>query len=189
MSDDLMTARKTDDEVRYLVPDEGNAAALRAMARRCFADTFSNLYEREPFEQFLEEAYGEGGSMSRDLLDPTIDWLTAEVRGQVIGYAKLRSLVAPAPNPQKGALELQQIYVLREWHGRGIAERLMYWALERAHALGAPEVYLTVFDHNERAKRFYTRHGFVEVGHCTFRLGSRIDDDRIYRKILDLVRG
>jgi len=49
---------------------------------------------------------------------------------------------------------------------------------------GAPELYLTVFDHNERAKRFYTRHGFVDVGQCTFRIGDRIDDDRVWRRRL-----
>jgi GNAT superfamily N-acetyltransferase len=137
-----------------------------------------------PFEQFLDETYGEGGSMSRELLDTNIEWLIADVGGKIIGYAKLRPLVAPAPNPKKGALELQQIYVLREWHGRGVAERLMHWALDRARTLGGPEIYLTVFDQNERAKRFYIRHGFIEVGHCSFELGSRTYDDRVWWKIL-----
>jgi GNAT superfamily N-acetyltransferase len=184
MCDALSSRKKIDEEVSYFVPDISKAAALRTMARKCFADTFSHLYDREPFEQFLGEVYGEEGSMSSELLDPTTEWFTAEVCGQVVGYAKLRTLAAPAPSPQKGALELQQIYVLREWHGRGVAERLMHWALDRARTLGAPEIYLTVFDHNERAKRFYTRHGFIEVGHCTFQLGNRIDDDRIWRKTL-----
>lgn len=48
----------------------------------------------------------------------------------------------------------------------------MSWAL--AAAVRAPEVYLTVFDHNERAKRFYRRYGFADVGRCTFALGDRI---------------
>jgi diamine N-acetyltransferase len=81
--------------------------------------------------------------------------------------------------PHLGALELQQIYVLSPWHGSGIAEVLMNWVLDTARADGAPEVYLTVFDHNVRAKRFYGRHGFCEVGHCTFRPGARANDDRI----------
>lgn len=170
--------------VRYFVPAAQHASSLRAMARKCFADTFSHLYDSRPFEDFLDQAYGEGGSLSIDLLDPTIDWLAAEANAQIVGYAKLRQLAAPAPDPQKGALELQQIYVLREWQGLGVAERLMQWALDRGRALGAPEIYLTVFDHNERAKRFYTRHGFAEVGSCTFELGSRIDDDRVWRKAL-----
>ncbi|MGH8182305.1 MAG: hypothetical protein ACREPH_01440 [Rhodanobacteraceae bacterium] len=48
----------------------------------------------------------------------------------------------------------------------------------------APELYLTVFDHSHRAKRFYARHGFREVGRCTFTLGAHIDNDRIGRKKL-----
>jgi ribosomal protein S18 acetylase RimI-like enzyme len=61
----------------------------------------------------------------------------------------------------------------------------MEWGLATARAQGAPEIYLTVFDHNERAKRFYARHGFEEVGRCTFQLGERVDDDRIWRARLD----
>jgi ribosomal protein S18 acetylase RimI-like enzyme len=175
---------RQDDEVRYFIPRNGHCAALRAMARACFADTFSRFYDPQPFAHFLDEVYGDAGHMARDLLDPDIEWFAAATGEAIIGYAKLRPLAAPAPRPRANALELQQIYVLREWHGRGIAERLMGWALDRSRALGAPELYLTVFDHNERAKRFYARHGFVEVGRCTFRLGDRIDDDRIWRKRL-----
>jgi hypothetical protein len=45
MRDALMTsAKKVDEGVKYFVPDIGKAAALCGMARRCFADTFSQLY-------------------------------------------------------------------------------------------------------------------------------------------------
>ena len=60
----------------------------------------------------------------------------------------------------------------------------MSWAIRSAREAKAPDLYLTVFDHNERAKRFYARHGFVEVGNCTFTLGDRVDDDRIWCKPL-----
>lgn len=174
----------TASAIRYFPPARHDADKVLAMARTCFADTFSHLYEAEPFNAFLDEAYGVAGTMSRDLLDPGMEWLVAANDDRIVGYAKLRALSAPAPQPQLGALELQQIYVLRDWHGQGVAEELMRWALDRARALHAPEIYLTVFDHNERAKRFYARHGFVEVGRCTFQLGNRVDDDRIWRRPL-----
>ena len=63
----------------------------------------------------------------------------------------------------------------------------MNWAVRTAAELGAPELFLTVFDHNERAKRFYARHGFEEVGHCTFTLGDRVDEDRIWGKSLTTI--
>lgn len=83
-------------------------------------------------------------------------------------------------------MELQHLYVERQWHGTGVGDRLMSWALETAAVECAREVHLTVFDHNERAKRFYARYGFEEVGRCTFQLGDRVDDDRIWRVRLPL---
>ena len=104
--------------------------------------------------------------------------------GCPIGYAKVSSVTAPAPCPKPDALELRQIYVLRAWHGKGVADRLMNWAPGHAREREATEIYLTVFDHNTRAKRFYSRYGFSEVGHCTFTLGDRVDDDRVWPKAL-----
>ena len=173
-----------DEIIRYAAPSEEDVASLVATAREIFSDTFAHLYDQAPFDSFLDEAYGPGGRMERDLADLSIRWRIAVAGEMPIGYAKLSRLTAPAPTPLPGAMELQQIYVLRAWHGKGIADQLMEWALDIARADGAPEIYLTVFDHNQRAKRFYTRYGFGEVGHCTFQLGDRIDDDRVWRKPL-----
>jgi diamine N-acetyltransferase len=173
-----------DETIHYRTPGKEDVASLMVMAREIFSDTFAHLYDPAPFAHFLDEAYEPGGRMERDLADPAIHWQIAVIGDRPIGYAKLSRLVAPAPAPLPGATELQQIYVLRAWHGKGVANQLMEWALDTALAVGAPEIYLTVFDHNERAKRFYTRYGFAEVGHCTFQLGDRVDDDRVWRKPL-----
>lgn len=171
-------------DVSYRSQAAADAATLAPVARRIFADTFGHLFDRPAFEAFCEAAYGPCGSMAGDLADPDIAWRIAEHADAPIGYAKLRPLVAPAPRPQAGAMELQQIYVLADWHGKGVAEALMRWAIRTARERGAPELYLTVFDHNLRAKRFYARHGFAEVGRCEFRLGGKAYDDRVWCKPL-----
>jgi diamine N-acetyltransferase len=153
------------------------------MVQQAFSDTFAHLYEHDPFIEFLHNAYGPGGSMEHDLGDPLIHWKVAVSEGFPIGYAKVSPLTAPAPSHQRDALELRQIYVIHAWHGRGIADNLFNWALDFARSRAATEIYLTVFDHNERAKRFYSRYGFSEVGRCTFTLGDQVDDDRVWRKV------
>jgi GNAT superfamily N-acetyltransferase len=173
-----------DEIIRYFTPTRDAASSLGVMARQAFSETFAHLYDPGQFAQFLEEAYGPGGAMERGLADSSIRWQVAAIGDQPIGYAKLSGLTAPAPEPLPGAMELQQIYVLSPWHGRGVADQLMKWALDTARGEGAPEIYLAVFDHNTRAKRFYSRHGFSEVGRCTFRLGDRVDDDRVWRRTL-----
>jgi diamine N-acetyltransferase len=172
------------DEITYVAPEPHHCGALRAMARHSFAEAFGHLYEPGAFRDFLDQAYGPGGIMASDLLDPEVLWLAGFLGAEPVGYAKLTPLRAPAATLLPGALGLQQIYVLSDWHGLGVADRLMSWALATATSDQAPEVCLTVFDHNERAKRFYRRYGFAEVGRCTFTLGDRLDDDRIWRRRL-----
>lgn len=174
------------EAVQYSGPAGVPAKELCSMAARAFSETFAHLYDHEPFQLFLRTAYGIGGFLEKDLHDPKIHWRVAIFNGSPIGYAKVSPLSAPAPSPLPNALELRQIYVLREWHGMGVADSLMKWVLDHARSDGAPEIYLTVFDHNERAKRFYSRYGFREVGRCTFTLGNRVDDDRVWRRSLVL---
>jgi GNAT superfamily N-acetyltransferase len=175
---------KTGEQPSLLPPDAALAQRLPAVARRIFTETFGHLYDPAPFDAYCDRVYGPGGGMEMALVDPAIRWLVAAVAGAPIGYAKLTPLSAPAPSPLSGAMELQQLYVSAEWHGKGIADALMTWALDTARGLGAGEIYLTVFDHNARAKSFYTRHGFRDVGACTFTLGDRVDEDRIWRRPL-----
>ena len=79
---------------------------------------------------------------------------------------------------------LDQLYLLKEHHGAGIAKVLMDWAIEQAARRGIEDMYLTVFIENERARRFYDRYGFEAVGRYDFMVGSQADHDIIIRKRL-----
>jgi GNAT superfamily N-acetyltransferase len=79
---------------------------------------------------------------------------------------------------------LDQLYVRGEHHGSGIARELMEWAIEEARRRAAKALYLTVFIENERARRFYDRFGFEDVGRYAFMVGKQADEDIIMRKAL-----
>jgi len=168
----------------YAAPAPADHAELIAMARAAFDATFASHYDPAEFTAWLDATYAPDGPMAADLADPAIAWRVARLGGRIAGYAKLSPLTAPQPDAAPDAVELRQIYLTEEAKGRGIADALMGWALDIARAGGAREIYLTVFDHNARAKAFYARHGFAETGRCTFTLGSRTDDDRIWGRKL-----
>jgi GNAT superfamily N-acetyltransferase len=63
------------------------------------------------------------------------------------------------------------IYVDRTLHGRGIAHTLMRAALSAASPRSLT-IWLGVWERNTRAIAFYTKWGFVDVGHQLFVLGS-----------------
>jgi GNAT superfamily N-acetyltransferase len=81
-------------------------------------------------------------------------------------------------------MELRQLYVFKPWHGTGVAKQFMDWALSRAAARGASELWLSVFTENHRARRFYARYGFEEIRAYAFMVGTQADEDILCRKRL-----
>ena len=170
--------------VTYRTPGPADGPALSAMARHCFAQAFSSVIDPGPLEIYLDQSYGPAGQMQRDLGDPAIDWRAAYLDGVPAGYIKLSVMTLPFEAAHPDAMELRQLYVVDTCKGTGVADALTEWAIDLARSRGAPEIYLAVFDHNQRAKRFYARHGFSEVGRCDFVTGHQVHDDRIWRCLL-----
>ena len=162
-------------------PEDG--PALSAMAQRSFAETFADMIDPPEMAAYLDQAYGPDGQMIRDLADPAIDWRLAKADGAPIGYLKLSAMTLPFA-AAADAMEVRQLYIDSAWHGRGIADTLMDWAIGLARERGASELYLAVFDHNHRAVRFYSRHGFTKVAHFDFHTGNQVHDDGIWRRAL-----
>lgn len=165
---------------RDALPADG--AELAQVARRCFTETFGNLYRQEDLAAFLDAAFGATGLPSH-LSDPAYAVRLATDDDTIIGFCKIGPVVFPGDWPAT-AIELHQLYILGPWQGEGVAPVLMDWALATARARGASEVILSVYVDNIRAKRFYERYGFVEIGRYTFMVGDNPDDDRLMRLTL-----
>ena len=159
----------------------GDAATLDRIFETSFCDTFAHLYHAEDLEAFLS---GFGTEYwQKQLADPAYAFRVAEVDGEPVGYVKLGPLKLPV-EPGRPALLFDQLYLLKEHRGAGIARHLMDWALVEARRRGADELYLTVYVDNLRAKGLYERYGFEVVGRYDFMVGSHADEDLILRKAL-----
>lgn len=171
-------------EIRYRTPGPADKKALCELGRDSFVETFGHLYARDDLEAFLERVFGPTG-MPAELGDPGLSFHVAEADGRMIAYCKIGSPTLPYALPGRRVIELRQLYVLKPWQGAGVAAALMDWALDQARGMGAEDMLLSVWAENERAKRFYGRYGFVEVGRYAFMVGSQADDERIMRLTLD----
>jgi GNAT superfamily N-acetyltransferase len=157
-----------------------DAAAIDRIFRTSFCDTFAHIYREEDLSAFLADFTLE--AWEAELADPTFAFRIAEA-GEPVGFVKLAPLKFPVETDVP-AIELRQLYILREHHGAGIAAQLMDWAFEEARRRGAEELYLTVYVENRRARRFYERYNFVPVGRYDFMVGSHADEDIIMKKAL-----
>ena len=158
-------------------PKDG--AMLTAMARTAFTETFGHLYPPADLNHFLDEAFGPDGLPSQ-IGDPAFSIRLALEGGAIIGFAKIGRVAFPGDWPED-AVELYQLYVLSSHLGAGIGPVLMDWAIDAARGRGARDLMLSVYVDNHRAKAFYRRYGFVDVGRYDFPVGDTIDEDRIMR--------
>ena len=168
---------------RDIGPDD--AAALADLHRRSFIETFGHLYRPEDLEAFLAQL--DEACFREELLDGRHQVRFAEADGVPVAFVKLGPVTLPV-EPARPALEFRQLYVLKPWHGRGVATELMRWVLGEARGEGAEELYLSVFIDNHRARRFYGRHGFEVVGTYHFMVGAHADDELIMRLSLEDAR-
>lgn len=169
-------------EYRDATPADG--PELDAMAIAIWRETFAHSAPPADIEAYLAGAYGPGGALIRDLADPAITFRLATDAGAIVGYAKLCQPFLPREDITPGGLQLSQLYVASTHHGAGIADALMRWTTDTARARFANALYLTVWEENARAKRFYDKRGFVHIGDYAFKTGTQIDRDLIMR--LDL---
>ena len=155
-----------------------DAAALAALFSRSFTETFGDLYSAENLAAFLAEMSED--KWREELSDPRFAFRLAEADGVAVAFVKLGPPAFPIDMPA-GSIELRQLYVLGAWQGAGLAAGLMAWALDEARARGAPEIYLSVYVDNVRARRFYERYGFEYVAPYAFMVGTQADEDIIMR--------
>jgi len=167
--------------VTYRDANAADATTLDQIFNKSFCDTFAHLYRKNDLETFLS-SFGISDWV-RELTDQVHAFRIAEVDGHGAAYLKLGPMTLPI-EPNGPALLLDQLYVLKDHHGSGIAQALMDWAIGEARRRGACELYLTVFIDNHRARRFYDRYGFEAVGRYDFMVGSHADEDVIMRKAL-----
>ncbi|MBI2756888.1 MAG: GNAT family N-acetyltransferase [Chloroflexi bacterium] len=110
-------------------------------------------------------------------------WLSVD-GDRLVGFAQLRWGAAPRCVPASSPGEIQRLYVVADWHGRGVAHELMNTCIDDLKRRGSDVVWLGVWERNPRAIAFYRKFGFVEVGEHVFPLGRDPQRDIVMMRAL-----
>ena len=170
--------RNPDQAISIRRAEAADAAALAELAARTFRETFAADNEPEDMALHEAEAYGPL-QQSREIADPNIVAMLVQAGGQLVAFAQLRRGPAPECVPGTSPVELWRFYVAKEWHGRGIAQELMQRVDAAVTEMDTRTLWLGVWERNERAKAFYRKCGFADVGAHVFMVGADAQTDRI----------
>ncbi|WP_400193431.1 GNAT family N-acetyltransferase [Hymenobacter sp. B81] len=160
------------------------AAQLAEFGRQTFADTYAAQNKAADMALYLAEHFGPEQQLA-ELQDPNTFFLLALLNQEMVGYVKLH--LGSALGAEPGAdlsqrAELQRLYVREDWQGTGLGASLLRRCLDEARQRGCRALVLSVWEKNEKAREFYRRKGFKQIGETEYRVGHDVQNDFILRK-------
>lgn len=149
---------------------------LQKISKQTFLETFTANNKAENITQYLEEAFT-ANKLTEEVRNENSEFYFAQLGNDVIGYLKLNSGDSQTELKDQRAMEIERIYVLKEYHGQKVGQLLYEQALEVARQGDAEYVWLGVWEENPRAISFYKKNGFVEFDKHMFKLGDEEQTD------------
>ena len=144
---------------------------LQKIGRQTFFETFSESNSEENMQKYLDEGFSIE-KLTTELTDSNAEFYFAVLDLEVIGYLKLNFGDSQTELKDNKSLEIERIYVSKEFHGKSVGQLLYDKAIEVAKQKNANYVWLGVWEENPRAISFYKKNGFVEFDKHIFKLGN-----------------
>ncbi len=144
---------------------------LQKIGRQTFSETFSDGNTEENMTKYLEEGFSIE-KLTTELNDKNAAFYFATIDEKVIGYLKLNFGQSQTELQDDKGLEIERIYVAKEFHGKQVGQLLYEKAIEIARHKKSDFVWLGVWEENPRAINFYKKNGFVEFDKHIFKLGN-----------------
>lgn len=167
--------------------DLSDLAAIKWVSEKTFEETFSHLNSPEDMALYFQENTSDA-VLIREMDNPDSAFYIAEDQGEIVGYIKINRGPAQTEPGHDDALEVQRLYVLKAYKGEGIGRRLMQQAIDQAIDSASHYIWLGVWEHNDKAIRFYEKLGFRPFGEHLFMLGSDPQTDLLMRLDVSLLR-
>ena len=144
---------------------------LQKIGRETFSETFSSSNTEENMKQYLDQKFSIE-QLTDEINNENSEFYLALSETTVVGYLKINFGASQTELKDEKALEIERIYVLKEFHGKKVGQILYEKAIEIAKEKNSDYVWLGVWEENARAISFYKKNGFVEFDKHIFRLGD-----------------
>lgn len=156
---------------------------LQQLSTQIFEEAFAAQNTPENMAAFLNEAYTVE-KLSQELQNPDSEFFFLYVEETLAGYLKINVASAQTEEIAENALEVERIYIKKEFKRQGLGRFLIEAAIELAIEKGKENIWLGVWEKNHGARPFYESLGFEYVSAHTFVMGDDPQTDLIMLKKL-----
>jgi diamine N-acetyltransferase len=156
---------------------------LQVIGYETFNETFKHMNTPSNMDAYLEKAFTIE-KLKQELSNPNSTFYFMFAEGNLAGYLKVNIENAQSEWAASNSLEIERIYLKKEYQGKGLGRMLLNKGLELAETVGKDFVWLGVWEKNTGAIAFYKKMGFTESGTHEFTMGDEQQTDFLMRKIL-----
>ena len=156
---------------------------LQQVSRQTFSETFSHVNTEENMRKYLDEELSIE-KLTDELVNKDCEFYFALLENSVIGYLKLNFGKSQTELFKDNTIELERIYVLKEFQGKHIGQLLYDKAVHIARQRNVDYMWLGVWEKNFKARSFYQKNGLVEFDKHIFKLGNDVQTDLMMKHVL-----
>ena len=132
---------------------------LQIIGERSYTPHYTHLWKAGGVEWYMQRCFSDA-TLEKELADENIEYYIVSADGKDIGILKL-VLRKPIPDSEiENALYLEKIYFIKEWTGKGVGNKTIEFAFERASELNRDCVWLMAMDTSDKPIAAYERAGF-----------------------------
>jgi ribosomal protein S18 acetylase RimI-like enzyme len=144
---------------------------LQKISKQTFQETFSESNSEENMKNYLEEELSIK-KLTAELNNTKSLFYFANLNNEVIGYLKLNFGESQTELKDDKALEIERIYISKDFYGKSVGQLLYNKAIQIAKQKKADYIWLGVWEENLRAIAFYKKNDFVAFDKHIFKLGN-----------------
>ena len=157
---------------------------LQKISITTFRETFEEVNSEKDMQKYLDENLNLE-RLKSELENPDSEFYFIENKNKNLGYLKLNFGNAQTENFKKNYLEIERIYILKDFLGQKIGKILLNKAIEIGREKNLEFLWLGVWEKNHRAIKFYEKNGFKVFGKHKFVLGKDVQTDLLMKLKID----
>lgn len=169
--------------IKFKKVEASDIALLQEISRKTFLETYAAQNTAENMQHYLDKDFGLE-SLLAQVSNPDSGFHLVWLEDQPVGYLKVNVGMSQTEPDQEQGLEIERIYVLKEFQGKKIGQLLFEHGIEIARKADKVYIWLGVWEENGKALAFYKKNGFVQFGTHVFKLGE--DEQTDFLMKLDL---
>ena len=156
---------------------------LQELSINTYVQTFEKFNSKSIMNAYLNDAFNIE-KLEKELLNNNSKFYFLYKDERLAGYLKVNEFPSQTDINDELSLEIERFYILGDFQGQGLGKILMEKAIDVANEKNKAYVWLGVWEHNEKAKRFYKKEGFYKIGEHSFFMGVDEQTDYLMRKDL-----